>query len=108
MLNVCGYKMYRRDRIEGRGGGVLFYVKDSIRCEQFQWSCMNEIECIGLELILYEQMSFFVIGIYRPPSAKAVFYENLDALIKKCNINKEIILLGDFNVNWNDELQRKK
>lgn len=46
MLNVCGYKMYRRDRIDGRGGGVLFYVKDSIRCDQIQWSSINEVECI--------------------------------------------------------------
>lgn len=53
-------------------------------------------------------MSFTVIGIYRPLSAKAVFYEKLDALIKGCDTNKEIILLGDFNINWNDEVQRKK
>lgn len=77
VLKVHGYNMFRRDRAVGRGGGVLFYVKDSINCKQIQWSCINDLECVGLKLTLSAQMSFTMIGIYRPPSAKNVFYDKL-------------------------------
>lgn len=92
VLKVHGYNMFRRDRAVGRGGGVLFYVKDKI-VRKIQ-SCINDLECVGLKLTLSAQMSFIIIGIYRPPSAKNVFYK-LNSLIKECDTNKEIILLGE-------------
>ena len=30
-LGLTGYVMFRRDRIGRRGGGVIFYVKESIQ-----------------------------------------------------------------------------
>lgn len=42
-------------------------------------------------------MSFTVICMYRPPSAKDVFYDHLQTILNHCNSKKEIILLGDFN-----------
>lgn len=86
---------------------MLFFVKDSIKCKQIEWSRDYDLECIGLQLILSVQMSFTVIGIYRPPGAKSVFFEELNTLVKECNSKKEIMLLGDFNINWLDKVKRK-
>ena len=30
-LGLTGYVMFRRDRIERRGGGVILYIKESIQ-----------------------------------------------------------------------------
>lgn len=74
-----------------RAGCVLIYVKDSINCKQIQWSSNNYLECVGLKLTLSAQMSITVTGIYRPPSAKNVFYDKLNSLIKECDTNKIIL-----------------
>ena len=53
-------------------------------------------------------MSFNIIGVYRPPSADDTFYDQLAEVLKECNHNKEILLMGDFNVDWEDKSKRKK
>ena len=46
---------------EEEGGGVMIYIKEHIRCKQIEWSCDNELECIGLNVTLSSQMSFTLI-----------------------------------------------
>ncbi len=46
--------------------------------------------------------------VYRPPSANDIFFKQLTEILKECYHNKEIILMGDFNLNWEDKLKRKK
>lgn len=52
-------------------------------------------------------LSFNIIALYQPPTAKDVFYDNLTNVLKQCN-GKEVILMGDFNVNWLDRKCKKK
>ncbi len=49
-----------------------------------------------------------MIEIYRPPSAKNVLYDKWNTFLKDRDTNNEIILLGDFNINWNDGAKRKE
>jgi len=53
-----GYQCFRRDRSSGRGGGVLIYVKDGIKCERLMFNSANDLEFVGLKMILSPQMSF--------------------------------------------------
>lgn len=53
-------------------------------------------------------MSFFIIGFYRPQAANDTFYDKFNDILKKCNHNKELIFMGDFNLNWDDKVKRKK
>lgn len=62
---------------------------------------------MGVTVRLSPEMSFVVIVLYRPPTAKDIFFTHRIEILKKCN-NKEIILLGDFNINWLDKSCRKK
>lgn len=39
---------------------------------------------------------------------KKTFYDKLYKLLKLCDFNKEVILIGDLNVNWLDKTGRKK
>lgn len=82
-LSVPGYNIFRRDRPEGRGGGLMFYFRDNINCRQIQWKHDDVLECIGLNITLSPQMSFSLIGLYRPPSSTLVlFLYQLKSILK--------------------------
>lgn len=66
------------------------------------------LEYIALKVVLSQQMSLIIIGFYRSPTANNTFYEQFTGILKECNHNKEIILMGDFNLNWEDKTKRKK
>lgn len=51
VFTVPGYQCFRRDRADGRGGGVLFYVKDDIKCERVVYNAGNTLEYVGLKII---------------------------------------------------------
>ncbi|KAG7526776.1 hypothetical protein JOB18_045141 [Solea senegalensis] len=53
-------------------------------------------------------MSFIIIGFYRPPTANDTFYDEFADILKECDHNKEIIIMGDFNLNWEDKSKRRK
>ena len=52
-------------------------------------------------------MSLTLIVIYRPPSSNISFYEKFEKLLKECNFNKEVIIMGDFNISWGEKSSRK-
>ncbi len=37
-----------------------------------------------------------------------MFYDHLRNLLKGFDRNKRLILVGDFNINWNEKSNRKK
>lgn len=73
---------------------------------QLQWPNDNGLECTGLSITLSPQMSFTLVGLYRPPTVKNHFFEQLNSSLKEYNFNKEVILMGDFNMNLEDKCSR--
>ncbi len=106
-LHIPGYNVFRKDRVEGRDGGLLFYIKDCISCKEIQCHAEMDLECICLDVMLSPQMSFILIGVYRPPSAKSVFHEKLCTVLRECTSGNFVILMGDFNINWEDKSSKK-
>ena len=103
-----GYDAYRKDRSSGHAGGVLLYVKSSIKCRQLLLPNVDvSIEWVGVIITLSSEMSFTVICIYRSPKSKVDFYDHLKVLLKDCNTTNELIVLGDFNANWDEKKARK-
>lgn len=86
----------------------MFYVRDNIKCQQIQWTVPTSLECLGLSITLSPQMQIIVIGLYRPPTSINVFYDELHSVLKQYNFKKEVILLGDFNINWNVKSIRRQ
>ena len=100
-LSVPGYNIFRKDRSEGKAGGVLFYVKDHIHCTQIDWVSENDLECIGLKVTLSPQMSFTLIGLYRPPKTKVVFFDQLKAILNECDLKVEgSTYVNDWGGSW--------
>ena len=84
------------------------FMSRTVNCAQIHISCVNDLECIVLKLNLSPQMSFIVIGMYRPPSTKTVFYDNLNALLKECDTKNHTNTIDHFNINWSDKTKRKE
>lgn len=57
----------------GKEGGVLMYVKDGIKCERMFFKAAITLGYIVLKVVLSQQMSFTIIGFYRPPTANDAF-----------------------------------
>ena len=115
MLSIPGYNLVRLDRSwsnEGemfpkRGGGIGAYIKNNINyslqnISQYNTNCPN-VEALWLELH-FENCKNIILGIiYRPPGGKVRQF--CDYIVDTSNNlatfnNKEIFLLGDFNIKY--------
>lgn len=91
----------------GKGRGVLLYIKSTLKCKQLELPEDIQLECVGVNISLSTAMSFTLICIYRKPTAKLDFYDKLKCLLNHCDLHKEIIIVGDFNINWIEKKTRK-
>lgn len=48
-----------------------------------------------------------LIVLNHPPSSNKIFYDQFKNLLKSCDLRKEILLMGDPNVNWEDKTMSK-
>ena len=105
LYNIPGYTFIKRDRQQGKGGGVAMYIKEGINFERrFDLEDMGA-EIIVIEVFLQKAKSFLITSLYRPPdSSKHLshkFNDIFDTLLSLMTAeSKEVILLGDLNVNY--------
>jgi hypothetical protein len=100
-LSVDGYEVQpdlrvdRQDTAQGRGGGLLFYVRNGLKvltCDRnisFHQYCKFSVADITLYLI------------YRSPNAPAQSILELEQLVRAAEKNS--VLIGDFNlpdIDW--------
>lgn len=85
----------------------MIYVRDTIRCNEILWQNPTDLECIGLNMILSPQMFFTLIVIYRAPALNNSFYDELKKVLCQCDFKKEVIVMGDFNITWEDKSRKK-
>lgn len=80
------------------------YVKSTLKCKQIEWRSEFGLECVGVNISLSVEMSFILICMYRKPSAKLDFYDQLKQLLNHCNLK-----ISNFhaNINWNERKERK-
>ncbi|VDI37991.1 Hypothetical predicted protein [Mytilus galloprovincialis] len=101
-LQIEGYKIERKDRNAiNYGGGVIAYIRNSV-CHQRRIDLeISSIESLWIE-IKFPNTNSILIGIfYRPPSSFQSWIDSAEKEIDKASAeNKEIILLGDFNINF--------
>ena len=105
IFEIPGYSFINKNRDTGTFGGVAVYIKDSIPFVRRIDLETDKLECIWLEIKFPKTKSFLVSIWYRPPSTSKYlptnFNELLHALLLKASTeNKEMILTGDFNINY--------
>lgn len=103
-IQVPGYKMLRKDRVNSPGGGILFLIKNHLDVSVL--SDLNtgndNFEVMGMR-INNVNPQFNVIACYRPPD-KNTSQEDWDHLGTNIVSGSHTLLMGDFNAHhvfWN-------
>ncbi len=104
--DIC---VIKKDRVTGRGGGVLIYIKESFKSTEIPLPENVSMESLCINVSLSPHMEFNIVVLYNPPSGCSVtFYDNIEELFKCFKRNCEVLVFGDFNINWLDKHCRKK
>jgi Reverse transcriptase (RNA-dependent DNA polymerase)/Endonuclease-reverse transcriptase len=103
-INIVGYQWVHRPRGDGKGGGVGFLVKEGIAFQPIQLSTRNIVYNSFEELIISVKLKrgTCIMGvIYKPPGKKLdEFNLEMDSLLSEISTKgKDVIMLGDFNVD---------
>ena len=94
-----GYNVFRRDR-DGRGGGVLLAVKNTIHTDQLLMP--KHLEVLSCNITL-DNFSFYVCLIYRPPNSNEASDALLVSYLDLLDNSKNLLILGDLNlpdIDW--------
>ena len=105
IFEIPGYNFINKYRYVGTHGSVAVYIKDGIPFIIRAGLKINELECIWFEINFPNTKSFLITVWCRlPPTSKFLpknFNELLrNLLIKVSSENKETVLTGDFNINY--------
>ena len=101
-ISIPGYRLLRNDSGDTQVHGVCAYVSEKIHVDKIDASSPNVI------LFHLSELDMYVCVVYRPPSNSIDQNTKLiEFLLHEC-IDKELILIGDFNlptIKWSSELQ---
>jgi len=102
-LTMKGYTINRLDR-NGNGGGVISYVrtylKPTILCDLQERAVALRLECTITKIqIQGVKNPVVVLGVYRPPSAPANWFDNMNSLVSEVLPLGALIIMGDLNAD---------
>ncbi len=102
-MNIRGYDIVRKDR-NRNGGGVAIYIRSVINYQERHDLEDEHLEAITVEISKPKSKPFLINAWYRPPDTRSEKFENFEDCLKKMDAeNKEIILIGDYNCNWDPD-----
>ena len=105
IYKISGYNFESRRRSNGIGGGVAVYIQEDVNyIRRFDLENSN-LENIVIEIVLNKSTNIIIATHYRPPNSSKYLLKNFSESFEKslssyCCDSKEIILLGDINVNY--------
>ena len=101
LFNLDNYKIFRSDRLRGRGGGVALYIFNQLRVKIRTDIYIEGCESLFVEIINDKTKNRIIGVIYRPPNNKTeIFLENFDECLNSITReNKEIYIMGDYNID---------
>ena len=102
---IPGYKLFRNDRLDRRGGGVIIHINETVGSSQIHFCSYSDFEFLSFKLHLYNGKFAGVLCIYRPPNITDTGDVNLINLIETflCLNYHYNIIIGDFNmpsIDW--------
>lgn len=102
--NIEGYKLFRRDRLNRRGGGVALYVKENLDVHEItEMGHVLPCEDIWVRLIGKQETGLNIGVCYRPPASDNTLNELLFTRIRQSCSGGKTLVMGDFNypaIDW--------
>ena len=114
-IQIPGYSCVRSDRLHKTGGGTMAYVRDGIpyRLRPDLGASLPE-SCV-IEISRPKCKKLIIWTIYRAPDSNLeTFIQDLNTSLSSVPVKTELILLGDFNINFassemnNDKAKKRK
>ena len=106
-INIKGYT-HESMPTESSKGGILFYISDTVKYynrNDLAFSFPRELESLFIEIEKSNENNLIVGGVYKHPqfSNEELVDVHLTKLFNKVKLEKKnIILMGDFNINLLD------
>ncbi|CAF3375847.1 unnamed protein product, partial [Rotaria socialis] len=97
-----GYKLYRKDYIHSKIGGVAIYVRNELTSNEvhFDINAPIDMEAIFVKVQYCKNPSILISSMYRHPHGKKDTYDFIEtALNKMLKQNVQFYVLGDLNDN---------
>jgi exonuclease III len=108
-LTPPGYIFHHVPRLNRKGGGVAVLCKDTFKIHVNSAFSASSFECIDVSVTAIS-VTIKMIVIYRiPPNSKnglkrSEFIAEFTNLLEKTSIEPgKLLILGDFNVNWDNK-----
>ena len=100
--SIPDFNLHRKDRVGKTGGGIMAWIRNSLEQKRRMDLESDEVETLRSEVFPYKsKRSLLTAGVYRPPSNNMEEDKMVGSNIENGYlVNKEMILRGDFNVNF--------
>ena len=102
-FSYTGYDLFWKNRLSKKGGGVICYVKNSLNAIKIDKEDSESYDSIYVEITKNNNSKVIIGTVYRPPKQQAaddvVLYREINSL----SLNKQAIIIGDFNcpnIDW--------
>jgi len=107
-FQLSQYYTNRLDR-NSNGGGLITFIRYDLSPENL-FDYQNRFVALGLEVTIdliktkdYQLRQLIVLGVYRPPNSRNIWFDTFQELIIELSLLGNIILLGDLNCNLLNE-----
>ena len=105
MYSLSGYVFLQRNRNGGTGGGIGNVLKREIKFKR-RYDLENHLESLWIKICLKSFKTLLIGCYYQPPGGSKYLISNVAEVLEEqlTNLvitNKELIILGDFNINFN-------
>jgi exonuclease III len=91
-FQFSGFNIFRFDRSQKKGGGVLLAIRKEIQCHEVISQDFDNIECVAIQ-ILTKNGPRLICSLYIPPQAK-ISSRLFDHLL---HINSNCVVMGDLD-----------
>ena len=97
-IRIPNYSITRQDRIDKSGGGTAFYIREGL---PYRIVGICRTTTCWIEIICPKTKSLFICSVYKSPDFSIEnFIKKLNNDVSKIHENARVILLGDFNVDY--------
>lgn len=102
---VSGFSIFRKDRLDKRGGGVMALVNNTLTVKRRADLEVDDLEVMWLEVYPFKsKRSLLISVVYRPPNYTNTNDSQLEENFEQAYLTgQEVIMMGDFNIDFCDK-----